>query len=349
MVGAGRRARLDAALKAGPAGRGAVRGGVASVLRALATGLVAWLLIQALLFALVQAAPGGAAAALAGDFATRETQAAVRRAFALDEPAPQRFVSFVARMAQGDWGFSYQFRRPVAGLVLERLAPTVLLMGAALTIALAAGRALGLWAAARGRGGGLVIVAAASAAHALPVFWVGQLLMLGPALEWRWFPVSGMSDVRAGATGLKAVLDIAWHAVLPVAALALQQTAYFTTVAAAKARLELAEGYVRAARARGIAERRILWGHVARNVSPQLAVAALNRVGMLFTGAVLVETLFAWPGIGRLLATAILNRDHPVLLGAFGLVVAAVIASSVAADLVQARLDPRTAGERASR
>lgn len=319
---------------------------VAPALRALAYGLAAWLLIQALLFALVQAAPGGAAAALAGDYATRETQAAVAKSFALDEPAPQRFVTFVARMAVGDWGVSYQFRRPVAGLIAERLAPTLLLMLSALIIALLAGRALGLWAAAHPAhpARGPVVIAAAGAAHALPVFWVGQLLMLGPALEWRWFPVSGMSNPR----GDGGWLDIAWHAVLPVATLALQQTAFFATVAAAKARIEIEQPYVRAARARGIAERRILWGHVARNVSPQLAVAALNRLGMLFTGAVLVETLFAWPGLGRLLASAVLNRDHPVLLGAFGLIVALVIASSILADIVQARLDPRIANERAT-
>jgi peptide/nickel transport system permease protein len=316
---------------------------VAPALRALAYGLAAWLLIQALLFALVQAAPGGAAAALAGDYATRETQAAVARSFALDEPAPQRFVTFVARMAVGDWGISYQFRRPVAGLIAERLAPTLLLMLSALAISLAAGRALGLWSAAHPARGPFV-AAVAGAAHALPVFWVGQLLMLGPALEWRWFPVSGMSDAR-GAGGW---LDIAWHAVLPVATLALQQTAFFATVAAAKARIEIGQPYVRAARARGISERHVLWRHVARNVSPQLAVAALNRLGMLFTGAVLVETLFAWPGLGRLLASAVLNRDHPVLLGAFGLIVALVIASSILADIVQARLDPRIHSERDS-
>jgi peptide/nickel transport system permease protein len=323
-------------------------GSIASFLRSLLSGLVAWLLIQSLLYALVQAAPGGAAAALAGDFATRETQAAVIRSFALDQPAPARFVSFVSRMAQGDWGISYQFRRPVGALIAERMLPTLALMLSALAIALVAGRALGLWAAAHGRGG-LVVTAAASAAHALPVFWVGQLLMLGPALEWRWFPVSGLSDPRGTATGVAAVFDVAWHAVLPVVALALQQTAYFATIAAAKARIELVQPYVRAARARGIAERAVLWGHVARNVSPQLAVAALNRLGMLFTGAVLVETLFAWPGLGRLLSAAILNRDHPVLLGVFALVVASVITSSIVADWVQARLDPRIADGAATR
>lgn len=138
---------------------------------------------------------------------------------------------------------------------------------------------------------------------------------------------------------------MAWHSVLPVATLALQQTAFFATVVHAKARIELAQDYVRAARSRGIAERAIVRGHVARNVAPQLATAALNRVGMLFTGAVLVETLFAWPGLGRLLTAAILNRDHPVLMGAFALIVAMVILCSMAADIVQAWLDPRLAIE----
>ena len=314
---------------------------LATVLRALASGLLAWLVIQALLFALVQSAPGGPAAALAGDFATRETQAAVTRSFALDRSGVEQFVSFVARMAQGDWGLSYHFRRSVAALIAERMVPTLLLMLSALLIALVAGRALGLWAAAHPRGG-TVVAAATSAIYALPVFWVGQLLMLGAGLELRWFPVSGLSDPRMQDASAGALaLDMAWHAVLPVTTLALQHMAFFVTVTHAKATLEMEQGYVRAARARGIAERAIVWGHVARNVSPQLAVVALNRLGMLFTGAVLVETLFAWPGLGRLLSSAILNRDHPVLLGAFSLIVAMVIASSIAADIVQARLDPR--------
>jgi peptide/nickel transport system permease protein len=309
-------------------------------LRALVSGLVAWLLIQAILFALVRASPGGPALALAGDFATRETQAEVTRTFALDRPPVEQFVSFVARMAHGDWGISYYFRRPVAKLILERLGPTVLLMGTALLVSIVVGRALGLWAAAHPRGGAVAVLAA-TATYALPVFWVGQLLMLGPAFEWHWFPLAGMRDSRVEATGLAAVFDVARHAVLPVTALALQHGAFFATVVHAKARVELRSDYVRAARSRGLAERAILWGHVSRNVMPQVATVALNRLGMLFTGAVLVETLFAWPGLGRLLAAAILNRDHPVLLGVFGLVIAAVLLASLLADIVQARLDPR--------
>ena len=313
----------------------------ATALRALASGVLVWLVIQALLFALVQSAPGGPAAALAGDFASRETQAAVVRSFALDQPKAQQFVFFITRMAQGDWGLSYYFRQPVAGLIAERLPPTLLLMLASLLTALAAGGALGLWAAAHPRRSS-VVAAAASLIYALPVFWVGQLALRGAALELGWFPVSGLSDPRLiGGSAWTVALDMAWHAVLPVTTLALQQAAFFATVTHAKAQLELRQGYVRAARARGLAERAVLWGHVGRNVAPQLVVVALNRFGLLLTGAVLVETLFAWPGLGRLVAAALLNRDHPVLLGAFGLIVAMVIAASMLADVVQAWLDPR--------
>ncbi len=316
-----------------------------TVLRALASGLVAWLLIQSAIFALVQSAPGGPAAALAGDFATAETQAAVTRSFALDRPVTVQYASFIWRMGQGDWGLSYHFRRPVLELIGERLLPTAMLMLGALLIAVAAGRFLGLWAAARPRGGA-VVAAAAAVAYALPVFWVGQLLVLSLGLELKWFPLSGLSDPRQDKTGWSAFLDVAWHAALPVLTLAVQQAGFFTTLVFTKARLEIGKGYVRAAQARGIPNASILWGHVARNVNPQLATAALNRVGMLFTGAVLVETLYAWPGLGRLLAAAILNRDHPVLLGVFGLIAMTVILSSAAADVVQGWLDPRIAADR---
>lgn len=315
-----------------------------TVLRALASGLLAWLLIQSAIFALVQSAPGGPAAALAGDFATAETQAAVTRSFALDRPVTLQYASFIWRMGQGDWGLSYHFRRPVLELIGERLVPTALLMLGALLIAVTVGRFLGLWAAAQPRGGAMV-AAAAAVAFALPVFWVGQLLVLSLGLELKWFPLSGLSDPRQDKTGWQAAVDIAWHAVLPVLTLAVQQTGFFTTIVFTKTRLEIGKSYVRAAQARGIRNAPILWGHVARNVSPQLATAALNRVGMLFTGAVLVETLYAWPGLGRLLAAAILNRDHPVLLGVFGLITVTVILSSALADLVQGWLDPRIAAD----
>ena len=314
--------------------------GAASLVRSLAAGIVAWLAIQTLLFCLIQAAPGGPAAALAGDFSTAETQAAVVRSFDLDQPVLLRYRAFVVRMAQGDWGQSYKFRRSVGELIAERLAPTLVLMLSALLIAAAIGSAFGIWAATL-KHGAAASAAAAAAAHALPVFWVGQLLALGLGFELRWFPLSGLSDPRGAAEGWRAWLDIGWHAVLPVATLALQQAAFFATVVLGKARLELSLGYVRALRARGIAERVIVWGHVGRNVAPQIVIAIFNRVGMLFTGAVLVETLFAWPGLGRLLGSAILNRDHPVLLGIFALVTAAVIVSNGLADLLHARLDPR--------
>ena len=305
---------------------------------------MAWLLIQSAIFALVQSAPGGPAAALAGDFATAETQAAVTRSFALDRPVALQYASFIWRMGQGNWGLSYHFRRPVLELIGERLAPTATLMLGALLIAVIAGRALGLWAAAQSRGGAIV-AAAAAVAYALPVFWVGQLLMLTFGAQLQWLPIAGLSDPRHDPAGWPGLLDTLRHAVLPVLTLALQQAGYFGNIVFTKSRLELGQGYVRAAQARGIRSASILRGHVARNVAPQFAAAVLNRLGLLFTGAVLVETLFAWPGLGRLLTSALLNRDHPLLLGVFGLITATVILSSAVADLIHARLDPRVSAE----
>lgn len=305
---------------------------------------MAWLMIQTLIFVLVHAVPGGPAAALAGDFATAETQAAVRRSFALDQPLAVQYVSFLTRMAQGDWGTSYFFRRPVLELIGERLLPTATLMLGSLVLALVIGRAIGLLAARLPRGG-TVVGASAAVAYALPIFWVGQLLVLGLGLELRWFPLSGVSDPRQDLSGWRAARDIGWHAVLPLLTLTVQQAGYFTIITYSKARLEIVKGYVLAARLRGIRERHVLWTHVSRNVGPQLATAALSRVGMLFTGAVLVETLFAWPGLGRLLSASILNRDHPVLLGVFALITVTVILCSALADVVQAWLDPRIAAE----
>ena len=317
-----------------------MRSSLTTVVRALASGMLAWLLIQSVIFGLVHVVPGGPAAALAGDFATAETQAAVTRSFALDRPLAVQYVSFIWRMGQGDWGLSYHFRRPVDELIVERLGPTVTLMLGSLVIAFIGGRALGLRAAALRRGG-VIVAATAAVAYALPVFWVGQLLLLGLGLELQWFPLSGMSDPRQETSGWRGAVDFVWHAVLPVMTLALQQMGFFTMIAYTKARQEIVKGYVRAAQSRGIPDAKILWGHVGRNVNPQLATAALSRIGMLFTGAVLVETLYAWPGLGRLLAAAILNRDHPVLLGVFGLITFTVILCSALADVAQAWLDPR--------
>ncbi len=317
---------------------------LAKFLRVLASALFAWFLIQTALFALVQIAPGGPAAALAGDYATVETQAAIASSFALDEPVITRYAVFVWRMGHADWGRSYHFRRPVADLIAERLMPTALLMLAALAIGALAGYALGLQAAAWPRGG-IVVAMVATATYALPVFWVGQLLMLTFGAQLQWLPIAGLSDPRHDPAGWPGLLDTLRHAVLPVLTLALQQAGYFGNIVFTKSRLELGQGYVRAAQARGIRSASILRGHVARNVAPQLAAAVLNRLGLLFTGAVLVETLFAWPGLGRLLTSALLNRDHPLLLGVFGLITATVILSSAVADLIHARLDPRVSAE----
>lgn len=312
---------------------------MAAAIRALARGALSLLAVMTGVFILIQLAPGGPSAALAGDYATPETQAALRQSFALDRPVWLQYLAFLARFAGGDWGYSYHFHRPVSEVLLERLPATAALMLPALLVATAAGT----WLAMRvlpGRFGAL-LRAGAVALYALPVFWVGQVLMLVFGLELGWFPLSGMEGARDELTGLRGLADRLAHAVLPVTALALHQTTFFLVVVGAKATLEFEQRYVHAAHARGIRPRAIRWGHVLRNVTPQLAGAVFGRIGVCCTGAVLVETVFSWPGIGRLIATALQSRDHPLLLGVFTGVAGLVIAASVATEWLVRAIDPR--------
>ena len=310
-----------------------------AALLALGRGAFSLLAVMTGVFVLIHLAPGGAAAALAGDFATAETQAALRESFGLDRPLLGQYLTFLGQFAQGDWGYSYHFRRPVSAVIAERLPATIALMVPALLIATAAGTWLGV-RVLPGRFGPAVR-AGAIAIHALPIFWLGQVLMLVFGLELGWFPLSGMHGAREEVTGLRAVVDVAAHAALPVLALSLHQTAFFLMVVGAKASVELEQEYVHAARARGLTPFAIRWGHVLRNVLPQLTGAVLGRIGVCCTGAVLVETVFAWPGIGRLLATALQSRDHPLLLGVLTVIAALTISASVLTDWIVRAIDPR--------
>lgn len=306
---------------------------------ALARGVLSLLAVMTGVFVLVQLAPGGPSAALAGDFATAETQAALRESFALDKPLAARYLSFLGQFASGDWGYSYHFRRPVSEVILERLPATLGLMLPAILIA----TAVGSWLAMRVMPGrfGVWLHAAAVAAYTLPVFWVGQVLLLVFGLQLGWFPLSGMFGAREELSGLRAFGDFLAHAVLPVGTLALHQTTFFLVVVGAKSALEFEQRYVHAAHARGLRTAAIRWGHVFRNVLPQLVAALLGRIGVCCTGAVLIETVFAWPGVGRLIATALQSRDHPLILGVFALVATLVIVASVATDLIVRGIDPR--------
>lgn len=293
-------------------------------------------------FLLLHLAPGDPVLALAGENGDAAYYAAMRERFGLDQPLPTRLATYVGNVLRGDLGNSYVQGRPVAELIAERLPATLLLTGCALALSTLVGIAVGMVSATRrGRWLDAGLSATTLAVYAAPVFLVGQLAILLVALRTGWFPVQGMSSADRTGGGARHVLDVAHHLALPALTLASQETAVIARLTRVGVSDELDRDYVRTARAKGVSERRVLFRHALRRPLLPIVTVLGGRAGHLLSGAVLVEAVFGWPGIGRLLVTAIQTRDAPVVLGVFLLVSVAVVVANLVTDLVYARLDPR--------
>ncbi len=293
-------------------------------------------------FLLIHLAPGDPVLALAGENGDAEYYAFVRAQFGLDEPLPVQLATYAGNVLQGDLGTSYVQGRPVAEIIAERLPATLLLTGTALVFSTLVGITLGVFTATRRRRWpDVTITLATLAVYAAPVFLLGQLAILLLALRVGWFPVQGMSDPRSSATGLHHVVDVAHHLALPALALASQEVAAVSRLARVGLREELARDHIRTARAKGVSERVVVFRHGLRRALLPVVTVLGGRVGNLVAGAVVVEVVFGWPGLGRLLVSAMQSRDVPVVLGVFLLVAVTVVVANLLTDLVYAWLDPR--------
>jgi len=293
-------------------------------------------------FALVEVAPGGPLVALAGEDGDAAYYASMRERYGLDRTVHERLAVYLGRVARGDLGYSYRLQRPALQAVLERLPATLLLIAPALVLAAVIGVGAGALAARHAYGALDTVVSGATLlGHAIPVFWLAQLLMLGFAYHLELFPVQGMRDARSDATGLAAALDVARHMVLPVTALTVQYLAPIARVARASLVDVLAADYVRTATAKGLAEPRVVFKHALRNAMLPVVTVIGAQVAFMASGAVLTETVFAWPGLGRLLMSAMLARDLAVISAMFVLITVAVVVSTLVVDLLYAALDPR--------
>jgi peptide/nickel transport system permease protein len=291
----------------------------------------------------VRLAPGDPVLALVGDFpAPEEYVRKVRAEFGLDRSLPEQFVRYVAAVATGDLGFSFVFRRPVLGLVLERATATALLTVSALGLASIVGGALGLVAARRPFSVLDALISGGSVVgFSIPVFWLGQLLILLFAVTLGWLPAQGMVSLRASPEGWDRVLDVARHLVLPAAALSLRFLAMTARLARASTLEVLGRDYVRTAQAKGASEPRVLIRHALPNaILPVLTLVGYN-FGFVLAGSALIETVFGWPGMGRLLYDSVFARDFPVLLGIMIVVSLTVVLANLATDLLYAYFDPR--------
>ena len=295
-------------------------------------------------FILLQLAPGDAADVIAGEAgsATPEYLAQLKARFGLDKPLWVQFGHYLWQLLQFDLGYSFRNNQTVLALIADRLPATLLLMVTAVAAAFGAGIALGVLAArfVNRWADGLISVFALLA-YATPVFWVGLMLVVLLSVNLGWLPSSGMVSVGAGYTGLRRAADIGAHLVMPAVSLALFYTALYTRLMRASMLEVFNQDYVTTARAKGLPEGRILRRHVLRNAMIPMVTMLGLQVGTLLGGSVLVETVFSWPGLGRLGFEAVLQRDLNLLLGILLLCSLIVVVANIAVDLAYAWLDPR--------
>lgn len=295
-------------------------------------------------FLLVQLAPGDAADVLAGEAgsATPEYMAMLRERFGLDQPLWLQLTLYVKNILLLDLGYSFRHNMPVLDLILERLGPTLLLMGTTLVLSVGVGIVLGLLAAARvGTWRDTMISILAIVSYATPLFWVGLMLIVAFSLNLGWFPATGMENVAMFYEGWERVVDIAHHLVLPAVTLSLFYLALYTRLMRAAMLEQYGMDYVVTARAKGLTERRITFGHVVRNAVLPVVTMAGIQVGSLLGGSVVVESVFGWPGLGLLAFQSLFARDFNLLLGIFFLSACLVVIVNLLVDLLYTFLDPR--------
>jgi peptide/nickel transport system permease protein len=306
--------------------------------------------VATLLFFVIDAAPGDPALYLVGPGMTREVVEQVRTDFALDRPVHVRYVRWMASVLTGDLGQSFSHHRPVVEVLLGALPATLLLSGCALLLAFLAGIVVGTVQAVRQHSPvdtGLSLLTLFF--YSMPSFWLALMMMLlfgyVASNVWGWgfaFPVSGMQAPDFESLSAAAKLkDRAFHLALPVASLALAMTGGIARYVRSSLLEVIRQDYIRTARAKGLSERSVITRHALRNALLPVATLLGLYLPVLFSGAVFIEEVFAWPGMGRALVGAIQARDYPLVMGGGLLFAAMVVAGNLLADLLYALVDPR--------
>ena len=317
---------------------------VAFVVRRLLQLVPVVLAIAAMNFLLIKMAPGDAADILAGQMghATLEFTQQLRREFGLDLPLIEQFLIYMGRLLTLDLGVSFLQQQPVLDLILDRLPATLVLMVTAISLAGVLGVGLGV-AAARRQGSWIDNLVSVSALiiYATPAFWLGLMLIVLFSIKLDLLPSGGMMQIGAGKTGLAYALDVARHLILPAATLGLFYVAIYTRLMRAAMLEVYGLDFITAARAKGLSEGVIAWTHALRNALLPVVTLAGVQIGHLLGGSVLVETVFGWPGLGRLVFDALLQRDLNLLLGILLVSSVVVVIANLIVDLLYGLLDPR--------
>jgi peptide/nickel transport system permease protein len=294
--------------------------------------------VTLIVFAILAMIPGDPATAILGSYATPENVARLNRQLGLDRPLPEQYLTWLGNILGGDFGRSYALDRPVLDEVMERFGATLILAGTSLLLSSALGLIAGIVSAVRQFGwADRTITFLVLIGISVPSFWLGLLLILAFAVELRWFPASGMFAVYGGGD----LPDLLRHLVLPTVTLAVVATGVIARLTRASMLEVLRQDYIRTARAKGLRERRVVYRHAFKaalvGVIPVIGIQA----GFVLGGAVYIETVFQWPGIGAMLVKAISTRDILLVQGGVLVAAASYLSFNLLADVAQAWLDPR--------
>lgn len=296
-------------------------------------------------FLLPRLMPGSPLLFLVGEdvaFMPAEQRTQIMRAFGLDQSLWRQYVIYLGDLAQGDLGFSYQQGRPIAEIIRHRLPWTLLLIGLSLLMATVIGAIWGLLAAwRRGSPVDLGSLGVAMFFESTPSFWLGMIFIAVFAAGLGWFPIFGAQTIGRSLGGVALIVDRMRHLALPLATLTLITIPGMFMIMRYSMLTVLGEQYVITARSKGVAERRVMYGHAMRNAILPVATVFMLNLGTIVSGATVIETVFSYPGIGRLLFEAVLARDYPVIQATFFIVTVSVIAMNIVADLLYPVLDPR--------
>ena len=317
---------------------------VQSILTRILYAIILLIAVLVLNFSLMHLAPGDVADTISQSMggADAEILAEIRADYGLDKPFLIQLGSYIGRVLQFDLGHSFFYNTSVTGLIMEKLPATLLLVISAQVLALIVGVILGVYSARHPNGiSSHFVTFLALFGYSAPVFWTGILLLIGFSLHIQWFPVAGMRDVTIEGGYWVHFWDIVRHLVLPVITLSSIFLALYSRLCRATMMEVLGSDYVRTAKAKGLTEREIVYKHALKNsLSPVITLAGL-QFSAVVSGAVLVETVFGWPGLGTLAFQSIIARDTPTILGILFFSALVVIVGNLLTDLALRLIDPR--------
>jgi peptide/nickel transport system permease protein len=294
--------------------------------------------LTVIVFVIMALIPGDPATAILGSYATPENVEKLNRDLGLDKPLIQQYFIWLGNLFQGDFGRSYSLNRPVLDEVLERFSATLLLAGTSLVLCSILGLLAGVVSAVRQFGwADKVITFVVLIGISMPSFWLGLILILTFAVKVHWFPPSGMYAIYGGGD----LPDLLHHLVLPALTLAAVATGVIARLTRTAMLEVLRQDYIRTARAKGVSEFAVIYRHAFKAALVSVIPVIGIQAGFVLGGAVYIETVFQWPGIGSMLVTAISTRDLLLVQGGVLVVAAAYVLFNLAADVVQTMIDPR--------